>query len=189
LPDQAAINIRIPEDPVAVLEQPFVCRAKLGAWQSGPVAEGAIQHVSDVEELVPQEGQKTLLVQEPPGIQPDADRSSLRLSRPLPAGGNEEFRALVPASTGVDDDACTGTGQDQRLLPKRLPDRPPQVKTLKPGGVKFMEGSVSLLRIHDLVETVAFPAEAHEPSALGGSKNGLLDEPRFPLDRERIREA
>jgi len=114
------------------------------------------------------------------GIQPDRDRSPLRLPRPLPAGGNEEVRALIPASTGVDNDAGTGTGWDQRLLLKGLPDPSAQIQTLEPIRVELAKRRFPLLWVLNLVEPVARSAEAQYLSGLGSPKDGLLKEAAAP---------
>jgi hypothetical protein len=63
LPQETAVNIRVPENAVPVLEQPFVCRSQVSPRQSRLVAEGGLEHISDMEELVAQEGQQRVGVQ------------------------------------------------------------------------------------------------------------------------------
>jgi hypothetical protein len=158
-----------------------VGRAQLCPRESGLVGEGGIQHVSDVKQFVPQEGQQGVGVQPPLGKKPDPDRSPLRLPRPLPAGGNEEVRALIPPGAGTHDDAGAGVLRDQRLLAKRLPDRGAQIQTLEPARVKLPEGGLAFLQILDLVEPVPLASEAQHRADLHTPKDRLFDQARLVL--------
>jgi hypothetical protein len=178
---EAAVNVGIPEDAVAVLEQPFVGRAQLGPGESGLIGEGGIQHVRDMEKLMAQKNQQALRVQQPLRVKPDPDRSPLRLPRPLPAGGNEEVRALIPPGAGTHDDAGAGVLRDQRLLMKRLPDRRTNIQAFEPASMELPEGGLAFLRIRDLVKSVALASEAWHLADLDGPEDGFLDEARLVL--------
>jgi hypothetical protein len=84
----------------------------------------------------------------------------------------------------VDNDAGTGTGWDQRLLLKGLPDPSAQIQTLEPIRVELAKRRLPLLWVLNLVEPVALSAEAQHLSGLGSPKDGLLKEAGVPVNGE-----